>query len=155
MITAVSNTQVHFFKNMTLLDIKQRFNGCWEILTLHNLHLLFTIYTEFPIVSFRRHQWKEIQPSCCFSPAITATRMALAPATTCWRLWFFLFSTPFSSCWGWSSTAWLCGCFFASPPNRILSSTWRISLLLTSSWPSPFPLRFGLLGIVYPDLFVC
>lgn len=47
MITAVSNTQVHFFKNMTLLDIKQCFNGCWVILTLHNLHLLFTIYTEF------------------------------------------------------------------------------------------------------------
>lgn len=99
-------------------------------------------------VPFRRRRWKEICRSRS-SLAITATPTAPAPATTCWRLWSFPFSTPCSSCWDWSSTAWLRGCFCAFPPNRISSYTWRTLWWLTSSWPSLFPSR------LVSEIYIC
>lgn len=76
------------------------------------------------------------------SLAITASPTPLVRVTTFWRQWFFLFSTPSSSWWGWLSMASQFGCFYASHHGLILSYTWRILWLQMLSWLSHSLSRF-------------
>lgn len=107
-----------------------------------------TLRASVSCIFFRQHSWREIQLSLC-SLAITASPTAHVPGTTCWRRWFFLFSTPFSFWWGCHSMPWLCGCFFASPRSLTSLYTWRISWLRMSLWPSHSLSRFDLTDTTY------